>query len=166
MIVHMILAALYLFLPAFAANAVPVLVQHVPLLREWNTPIAPRILGTNKTWRGFVVGVGSALLVGACQAAAASWTYATPAIHDDVLRCLVAALLLGLGALIGDAVESAAKRCIGIAPGKALPVADNVDYVLGGLLFLAPLYLPILGVIVVLLVLGPLLSLFSNLFSY
>lgn len=166
MTLHTILSALYLFLPAFAANAVPVLVQHVPLLRAWKTPIAPRLLGSNKTWRGLLVGVGSALTVGAGQAAVGGWTYATPAIHGEFSQSLAAALLLGLGALIGDAVESAAKRRMGIAPGRALPVADNIDYVVGGLLLLAPLYVPSLAAVIVLLILGPLLSLLSNIVSY
>lgn len=44
--------------------------------------------------------------------------------------------MLSLGALIGDLTESFIKRRIGFPPGASLPVADQLDFVAGALLFL------------------------------
>ena len=55
--------ALWFFLPAGLANGAPVIANKVPLINKWITPLdfgktwgGKRIFGSNKTWRGLVVG--------------------------------------------------------------------------------------------------------------
>ena len=43
--------------------------------------------------------------------------------------------LLGLGALLGDLVKSFFKRRLSIDPGRPMWIADQVDWILGALLF-------------------------------
>ena len=44
-------------------------------------------------------------------------------------------LLLSLGALFGDLAGAFLKRRLGIAPGNLLPIVDQVDFVVGALIF-------------------------------
>jgi CDP-2,3-bis-(O-geranylgeranyl)-sn-glycerol synthase len=45
---------------------------------------------------------------------------------------------MGFGALFADAVESFFKRRAGIGPGKTWVPFDQIDYIIGGLVFVAP----------------------------
>lgn len=127
-------AAVLFFLPAGLANMTPVVVNMVPALAKFKTPLdfgktwrGKRIFGTNKTWRGLVAGT----IVGGVSAVIIGW------LNPNVLgpySQFLAGLLLGFGALTGDAIESFFKRQIGIAPGKTWFPFDQIDYIIGGLL--------------------------------
>jgi CDP-2,3-bis-(O-geranylgeranyl)-sn-glycerol synthase len=163
-----ITAVLYLFVPAFVANAVPVLIKNIPALAEWNTPIHAECFGKNKTYRGFLFGVLFAVLVSVLQYAlrhVAVFSSVTM-FHDTVGQSALVGLLLGFGALAGDVVESYAKRRMKLAPGKSLPVWDGVDYILGAMLCIMPVYIVSGSEMFILLIIAPLLSLLSNIFSY
>lgn len=145
------LAAVLFFLPAGLANMTPVIVNMVPALTRWNTPMdfgktwrGKPIFGSNKTWRGLVAGT----LVGGISAALIGW------LNPNVLgpyNQFIAGLLLGFGALAGDAIESFFKRQYGIAPGKTWFPFDQIDYIIGGLLavwIVAPLQLWVISTII------------------
>ncbi len=157
------LSLFWLFLPAFVANAAPVVVRNIPGLKEWKRPIAPAWLGQNKTWRGFLSGLATGALTGLLQGLWSAWVRD----HSGViLPSLAWGALLGFGALLGDAVKSFAKRRIGIAPGHAWPVFDGVDYMIGALT-VAALFLPLtLWDWVFLCALGPLASWVANVGAY
>ncbi len=132
------LAAFIFFLPAGVANATPVLANKIPLLRTWHTPLdfglswrGKRLLGQNKTWRGLVTGT---LLAGATATLLASLNGR----HDALLTALALGLVMGLGALVGDAVESFFKRQFNIRAGRSWFPFDQIDYIIGGLLFVWP----------------------------
>lgn len=55
--------------------------------------------------------------------------------HYD--RWLALGLACGFGALGGDALKSLVKRRCGIAPGKPWMPADQLDFVIGGLVALS-----------------------------
>lgn len=139
--------ALLFFLPAGVANASPVFANKIPCLNRWKTPLdfgksvnGKRVLGNNKTWRGLVFGTAIGAMAG----------WLAHAIDPDLLQrfplfgfvpALDAVLLgawLGLGALVGDAVESFFKRQRGIASGESWFPFDQLDYILGGLVFSLP----------------------------
>lgn len=141
----MIAAALWFFLPAGLANAVPVVAGKVPWLKRWNAPLdlgktyhGHRVFGANKTWRGLVAGMVAATLVIAIQkylftrnlwVLEHSWFDYRPA------SVWVLGPLFGAGALLADAVESFFKRQRGIAPGNPWIPFDQTDYIIGGCLF-------------------------------
>lgn len=161
-------AVLYLFLPAFVANATPVIVKNVPLLSRWNAPIHARLFGKNKTYRGLLFGVLFAVLVSLLQ-----YTLRNVAVlssitmfHNTVEQSAFVGFLLGFGALAGDIVESCVKRRMKLAPGTPLPVWDGVDYMLGAMLCIMPVYIVSGAEMLALLVIAPLLSLLSNMLSY
>lgn len=144
------LAAVLFFLPAGLANMTPVVANMIPGLRDWNTPLdfgktyrGKRIFGSSKTWRGVVAGT----LVGGISAVIIG------GLNQNVLgpySQLVAGLLLGFGALAGDAIESFFKRQRGIAPGKTWFPFDQIDYIIGGLLavrIIAPVPFWVIGTV-------------------
>lgn len=153
---------LYIYLPAFIANATPILAKNIPCLREWNTPISEKYLGKNKTYRGLLTGIFCAALTSIAQRHfdLISLPYAT------FSNALVFGFLLGSGALVGDLVESFAKRQLNIAPGKALPVFDGIDYILGAIIFVLPFYTPTITELGILVFASPVLSLLANTVSY
>lgn len=131
------LLALFLFLPAGVSNMTPIFASKLPYLRRWNTPLdfgksyrGKRVLGNNKTWRGLVCGVVAGSLTGAAMSLAAD--------PDGLVSYTAMSAAMAAGALIGDAVESFFKRQRNIPAGKAWFPFDQTDYIIGGLLFLAP----------------------------
>ena len=133
------ISALLLFLPAGIANAVPVLVKKVPGLKKLNAPLdgglsfrGKRLLGANKTWRGLISGTLVAGIV--------AWLL-YPHISIDTgstLNGIVLGCAIGFGALLGDAVESFFKRQKEIPSGSSWLLFDQLDYVMGALLFSVP----------------------------
>ncbi len=156
-------SAFWLFAPAFVANAMPVIIKNVPMLSGLKHPIYVKWFGKNKTWRGLLSGVAFAVLVAWLQFFYAPLWYPFELSEQDAL---LIGLLLGLGALVGDMVESVIKRSIGVSPGGALPFFDGVDYMVGAIIFLAPFYLPGILEIIVLILIAPALSLLANTISY
>ena len=162
------LQLLYLFLPAFVANASPVLLPRIPLLRHWNEPIDKALLGEHKTVRGFLISPLIATFIGFLQYVL-QWI---PQVQPFMLfpltlsDALLFGFVLGLGAMVGDSVKSFLKRKIGILPGRAWPIIDGIDYIVGALVLFFPFYLPSIDGMVFLLVIGPLASLVANVVSY
>ncbi len=162
------LQILYLYLPAFVANAAPVVFARVPVMRRWNQPIDAQLLGKNKTMRGFFFSPLVAGFVGILQFALNFLPQVSrfSLIHPSLLGALFVGMLLGLGAMLGDVLKSYFKRRIKIAPGKAWPVIDGIDYMVGALLLFAPYYVPTIDGMLFLLFVGPLASLLANTVSY
>ncbi len=136
-----VLEALWLFLPAGVANAVPVLANRVPLLNRWKTPMdfggsyrGKRITGNNKTWRGVVLGVFAAGVTGSLQAALTHRS-------EPLAIWFFIGAIMGFGALYGDAVESFLKRQLGVPAGHSWFPFDQIDYIIGALIAVAPLRL-------------------------
>ena len=91
-----------------------------------------RMLGDNKTWRG--------LLFGGLIGAVTGWLiYQTISVgSSQQLSHLWIGFILGMGALFGDALESFFKRQLGIASGSSWFPYDQIDFVLGAILFSLP----------------------------
>lgn len=145
-----ILFALWFFAPAGVANAAPIFVAKMPWIKHWRTPIdmgrtwrGKRLFGANKTWRGLVVGVIAGTLTLALQQYLATHTVwaqnLTIQIDYALLPLFILGPLFGLGALLGDAIESFFKRQRGVAPGKSWFPFDQLDYIIGGALFTLPI---------------------------
>jgi CDP-2,3-bis-(O-geranylgeranyl)-sn-glycerol synthase len=127
----LLLEALYFFLPAGIGNIMPVLVKKLPF---FNNPIYAKWFGMNKTWRGFIFWIIGALIAVSIQRLIgwdlSFFSYTTS-------NFLIVGLLLGLGSFFGDLIESFAKRRLKIKPGKDLFFWDQIDFIIGGLVFVA-----------------------------
>ena len=169
-----ILAALYLFLPAYIANMMPVFAARLGILHFLDISIdagfrlgGKALFGRNKTVRGFVVGVSGGLIVGVLQFLFAEEMQALSLVSYDALPFnLGLAFLLSFGALVGDSVKSFLKRRIGKKPGSQWLFADQIDYVLGGLLFMLLLYKPSLFTLITILICSPIATAVSNVIGY
>ncbi|HEV8601125.1 MAG TPA: CDP-archaeol synthase [Patescibacteria group bacterium] len=137
--------AFLFFVPAGLANLFPIFAAHTPMLKRFEFPMdfnltfrGRRLFGANKTMRGLIVGILAAMLAALAQTGLYShWTYLRHVSPIDYshLNPLLLGLLLGLGALCGDAIESFFKRQFDIQPGERLFLFDQLDYVLGVILF-------------------------------
>lgn len=104
---------IWLFLPAYFANAAPVLLHGGGPLdggRVWSD--GRRLLGDHKTVYGTLSGVVVGTAVGLAQTS------------------LLRGLLFASGAILGDLVFAFFKRRLGIKPGQPLPLWDQVGFIL------------------------------------
>ena len=124
---ELVIRALLFIFPAYCANAVPVIVGGgIPLDFGRKFIDGRPIFGKNKTIRGFLAGLTIGTLIGF--------------VESSVLGCpIFLGFLLSLGALCGDLSGAFLKRRIGLAPGDLLPVVDQVDFVIGAIVFSLPL---------------------------
>jgi CDP-2,3-bis-(O-geranylgeranyl)-sn-glycerol synthase len=148
-----LLCVLWIFLPAGLANGAPVLAAriHWRPLDQLNVPVdagktlrGKRLFGANKTWRGLLAGIVVATAVLTLQQLLArqiSWFahLSDPAQIDFIaLPTLLVGPLFGIGALLGDMIESFFKRQLGIGPGQRWFPFDQIDYVIGAALAVLP----------------------------
>lgn len=137
--------AFLFFMPAGVANLVPPLVVKVPFIKKFNQPLdfgkshnGVRIFGAHKTFRGLFAGmIFATLAVGLQIIAYSNWDYfrEISLIDYSTINPIILGSLFGAGALVGDAVESFFKRRIGVEPGKAWFPFDQIDYIIGAILF-------------------------------
>lgn len=144
-----VLFALWFFAPVGIANASPVFANRVPVLHKLGMPIdggrtfrGKRIFGDHKTVRGFAAGTLFGLLTSALQmflfdnfsffeTVSGSVDYSKPTV-------LLMGASLGFGALFGDAIKSFFKRQFSVPSGQSWFPFDQIDYIVGGILFSLP----------------------------
>ncbi len=145
-----LLKCLYLMLPAYFANMAPVIVKKINFLAypvDFNKRLNNKpILGSHKTFRGFFFGIIFAVIIAYLQ----HIFYPLPAIRTisfhDYDNWLAFGFLMGAGALVGDSIKSFFKRKDDIAPGNMFFPFDQVDFVIGGLIFIMPLFSLTIGI--------------------
>ena len=90
-----------------------------------------RLFGKNKTFRGFFFGLAIGIFVGVVESLVFSYPF--PFI-------VLFSVLSPLGALLGDLTAAFLKRRLGIAPGDLFPIVDQIDFVVGAILFSLPFF--------------------------
>ncbi len=150
----LIVEALKFIFPAYCANAAPVVAGGgTPMDFGKNFLDGKRILGKNKTYRGFFFGSAIGITVGLVEVMFFDYP-------------LLFSMLSPLGALLGDLAAAFLKRRLGIAPGGLLPIVDQVDFVVGALLLSLPLAIIYWELAVAVLVITPPIHLFTNFIAY
>jgi CDP-2,3-bis-(O-geranylgeranyl)-sn-glycerol synthase len=156
-VIEVIAQALYFILPAYCANAIPVLFGGgLPMDFGRNFIDGKPLFGSHKTFRGFFSGLLIGTLIGIAQS---NLPFFQPP-H------LLVGFVLSLGGLIGDLIHSFVKRRLSIPPGGSFPVADQLDFVVGALLFSLLISPPSLSVALVILVVTPPIHLLTNYVAY
>jgi len=125
-----LIALVYLMLPAYLANMAPPFTR---FWRGWNRPISSKWLGDHKTVMGFIAGLTVAMVT--------TFVQSTIPWREDLLpyaRWPLLGMAFGLGAMGGDTLKSLLKRLTGIPPGRPWIPMDQLDFVLGSLLLIAP----------------------------
>jgi len=165
--VPLIIKALYFFLPAYLANMAPVLIKLKSLKNNpIQKPISKKYFGKNKTWRGLIVGTLVGAITFYIQKLLFSQGFTQLAIIDYTDFTIILGLLLGFGAIIGDLVESYYKRTLDIPAGKPLYFYDQIDFVIGAIIFSMLVYVIPAKVVLILLLISPLLHILFNYLGY
>ncbi len=140
-----LIEALWYVLPAYVANAAPVIFGGGRPLdggRYWVD--GRRLLGDHKTVRGLISGLSAGLITGVLQGRTLS------------------GLLLSVGTMVGDSLGSFLKRRAGIEPGGQAPILDQEGFLLFALAFAAPIDPPEPLHALILVIVTPILHLASN----
>ena len=150
----LIIEALKFIFPAYCANATPVLAGGGTAMDFGKNFVdGKRVFGTNKTFRGFFFGLAVGIAVGLVE----WWIFGYPFLFS---------LLTPLGALLGDLTAAFLKRRLGIAPGGLFPVVDQVDFVVGAIVFALPLAMVYWELAVAALIITPPIHLLTNFCAY
>jgi CDP-2,3-bis-(O-geranylgeranyl)-sn-glycerol synthase len=153
-IVTLIVNALKFIFPAYCANATPVLAGGGTKMDFGkNFTDGKRIFGNNKTFRGFFFGLAIGVFVGLLE---------VMFFHFPLLF----SILTPLGALLGDLTGAFLKRRLGINPGGLLPIVDQVDFVVGAVVFSLPLALVSWQLALTVLLITPPIHLFTNFLAF
>jgi CDP-2,3-bis-(O-geranylgeranyl)-sn-glycerol synthase len=135
----------WFFMPSGVANIAAFFSGKIPYFKKFSYPAdfyikfrGKRLLGEHKTIRGFIFGVISAIAIVYLQI----YLYNSFGFIRDIVPLdynlvnpYIFGFLSGFGALFGDSVKSFFKRQIGVAPGKSWVPFDQIDYIIGGILF-------------------------------
>lgn len=153
---ELVIEALKFILPAYCANAIPVITGGGGPMDFGKKFFDGRpIFGSNKTFRGFFSG----LIVGTLLGVGENVFFHYP---------IMFGFLSSLGALFGDLTGAFVKRRLGLLPGDLLPVIDQVDFLVGAIIFSLPVSLQLLSPLLVIsvLIITPPLHLLTNFAAY
>jgi len=117
---YWMLETIYIYLPAYIANATPVLLGGGPPIDGGRTWVDDQpLFGDHKTVRGTFSGIIVGIAVGILQM--------------QPLR----GVLLSVGAIGGDIVVSFIKRRIKLKPGAMFPIADQMGFIVFAVLLVS-----------------------------
>lgn len=170
-LVSLVILAIWIMLPTYIPNNVAVLVGGGPPIdggRLWN---GRRILGDGKTWRGTFGGIFAGIVVAVVLNAINGPAGAVANLNFPVFSTAII-VAFPVGALLGDILASFLKRRLGRQRGSALPLVDQLDFVLVALLagvvldanWMFEVFSPQLLIVVI--VLTPVLHLVTNVIAY
>jgi len=129
------LQCFYFMLPAYFANMAPVIVKNFSKRLAIPIDFGKNIVGNNKTYRGLIFGILFAIVIAYFQSLLYSFDFFRDLSFIDYSYWLLLGFLFGFGALFGDLVESFIKRRLNIKPGERFVPWDQIDFVLGALVF-------------------------------
>jgi CDP-2,3-bis-(O-geranylgeranyl)-sn-glycerol synthase len=156
-LIDTITSAIWFILPAYLANAAPVVLGGGPPLDGGKKFLdGRRILGEGKTARGFVGGLIVGTAMGLLQGIA----------RAPLREYLLLGFLLALGAMLGDLASSFVKRRLGIERGEAAPGLDQLGFVVAALILASPVKIPPWQEIAALLIITPPIHLATNFIGY
>lgn len=156
-VLNMSAYVIYFMLPAYLANATALAFGGgKPLDFGRNFTDGRRIFGDGVTWRGTLIGTGIGTLIGLLQGI----------LSGNIIQGLLLGFFLGAGALIGDACGSFVKRRIKIERGKPTPFLDQLDFVVGALIFASIVVVLPFYMIILVLIISIILHLSANIIAY
>jgi len=127
MSLELVLIIILYTVPLYVANSFPVIVHgKIPL--DLNAKIFKKpILGKGKTILGSLAGIIAGTLAGAVL-------LLVPGVKLIIPNYFSLAFALSFGAILGDCVKSFFKRRFGIESGQKWVLADQLDFIFGGII--------------------------------
>jgi len=143
----LISSALLFIGPAYFANAAPLVLGGGASLDGGRSLADGRpIFGPHKTVRGVIAGIVVGTLIGLAES-----------LVDP--RLATAGFMIALGAVLGDLLGAFVKRRLNVEPGKAFPVLDQLDFILGSVVLGYPFFqVRLISILLVVVVTPPTLS--------
>lgn len=136
--VDSLFSALLFILPAYFANAFPVVAGGgAPIDLGAKFKDGNRLFGDGKTIRGFLAGVLAGTAIGAILGFILPGT--AFAFFDSPITYAICGFLLGLGTMLGDLCGSFIKRRFGMKRGQSSLLLDQLFFLLFALAFALPL---------------------------
>lgn len=173
MSVYYFLGCLWFMMPAYIANMAPIFVKNY--FKFLAKPIdfgkkfkGKEILGAHKTFRGLIFGCIASILMSSLQFLLYKYPFfkEISIVSYTEVNYLLLGFLLGFGALFGDMVKSFFKRRINIKPGARWIPFDQLDYVLGALLFSLVIFVPSFASAIIIIASSFLLHIIANHIGY
>jgi len=137
--------AYWFFLPVGFATLGAFFSAKIPYLKKMSYPAdfylkfrGKRVFGSHKTIRGFIAGIICAIITVYIQIFLydnSNFLRETLYIDYYTIDPIVFGFLCGFGSLAGDALKSFFKRQSNISPGKSWFPFDQIDQIVGGILF-------------------------------
>jgi len=174
----LLLLGFWYVLPAYVANGFAVFGKFIKSRHQIDggriLGDGQPLLGSGKTWEGFIIGFLSGVVIGLLQIVTApfllslivQYVFLPPELVPIVLMTLPLVILVALGALVGDLIGSFFKRRLLIARGRPAPLLDQLDFLIMAML-LGALITPIHWILAIfLLIVTPVLHLLANVIGY
>jgi len=166
-------------LPAYLANVSALIFGGgTPIDGERNFRDGKRLFGNGKTWKGLILGIMVGIGIGILQGALSGYViqgfnvnssldnlYYT-LLPSNMVEGAIRGLCLGTGALVGDIVGSFIKRRLKIERGRPAPLLDQLDFVIGALIFASLVVVVPLNLTILIIVLSIFLHLGANVIAY
>lgn len=170
-----IIQALYFFLPAYAANAAPVILERFRVWERLKVPVdmnrklkGQPVFGLTKTYRGIIGGVlagGVMVLIQALIHEVMPQREYLYIIPYHLFSIIWLGVLMGLGEGLGDLVKSFVKRRLTLKSSAPCFPLDQSSF-LGALLFGCIYYVPPAGHVWAIIIISPLIPVVANLIAY
>lgn len=168
-----LLKYIYFFAPAGFANMAPIFTRGI--FKKLAFPVdfhkkykGRAIFGSHKTLRGIISGVIFGIVIAYLQRSLFAYSFFRniSLIDYSAENVLMLGLLMGLGALIGDMIESFFKRRLNIKPGSRFIPWDQIDWILGMIVFTYFIYPYTLNMIVILIIMAFILHIVFRFIGY
>ena len=147
-------------LPLYIANAAPILFHGkipVDLGKKYR---GERILGKGKPILGALCGVLGGTFIGII------FGLVFPQIYVLIPQYLLLVVLLSVGAIIGDMAKSFVKRRKGIKSGERWFLVDQLDFIVGGVIFSLMVRFPEIGIVLFLLIVTVFIHTATNIIAF
>lgn len=144
-----IFSCFYFFLPAYFANMTPPLIRKAGIFKFLDSPVdfgrtffGQPIFGSHKTWRGTIFGIIIGILVVLIQyfLYQSLFIKRISLIDYQKINLLLFGFLISFGAVFGDLIFAFIKRRLRIKPGAPFIPFDQINYVIGTIIFLTPFF--------------------------
>ena len=130
--------AWWIIFPAYAANLFPPVVKgKIRLDGRENMRDGRRVLGDGKTLEGMIVGIIMGTAVGALEWAVMPYLNAYGAPWGIMFpeMSIFVGFVIAFGAVMGDMAASFIKRRLGMKRGQSAVLMDQLDFIVGAVVF-------------------------------
>ena len=153
--IEYVASCLWFALPAYVGNMAPVFAKMM-FKERFATPVdfsktvrGRRVSGSHKTYRGILAAIVVSVFIVLIQRHlyGVAGVQSISLVDYSDINWVAFGMLMGLGAMVGDLAKSVVKRQLDMHPGESWRPYDQIDFLVGALVFTSAVYLPPMRVI-------------------